>query len=297
MARIKNLHAVLICSAMLSACGTYVPSKDLLSRDSLISEPSDANSGASTEGAIEANLVGNIRCEIQNGLYLASKVKYQNKNNVPYLATSWGTQVTLKLTWDELSGFSPGLSFIHPMSSSQSKSIGVGAAATAHATRVETITFLYENWDLMQSQAADMAKLKGELPDCSVRETGTMIHSDLKIAEFIVDKATLASTGIATDEEAESPPFSTFQEELTFVGSFGGNLTPVWKLTRFTADATANLLSGTRTTTGDVLITLGPLVAGQDGTFLHKLADPAASQHTAAFGGGVTATQVNSQTH
>lgn len=302
MVRIAIPCLAVVSTAMMTACGTYVPSKDLMQADTRILDTSKADFGQSSEGRLEADLVGNIRCEIANGIYLASIMKHDQKYNVPYLSASWGTQITLKLTWDETSGLAPGVSFIHPMASMQSTSIGIGASATAHATRVETVTFLYENSDLLQGvndYLGNPENTAKALPDCSVRETGTMIHSDLKIADFVVDKATVASTGIASTDDPSTPPFSVFQEDLTFVGSFSGNVTPTWKLTRFTSNTTGNLLSGSRTTTGDVLITLGPLAKnmGEPGKFLHSLAEPAASQHTAAYGGGATATQVNSQTH
>jgi hypothetical protein len=301
MVRFRVLYPLITSTVIVSGCGTYVPSKELMHPDSRISNPSSTEFGQSDEGRAEADLVGNIRCEIENGIYLASEVIHDGKHYVPYLGASWGTQITLKLTWDETSGLAPGLSFIRPMSNMHSTSIGVGGSVTAHATRVETVTFLFANSDLLRSANAyrdNPANKAKALPDCSVRETGTMIHSDLKIADFIVDKATLASTGITSTDDPSEPPFSTFQEELTFVGSYSGNLTPTWKLTRFTSNTTGNLLSGSRTTTGDVLITLGPLKPdpSKPGQLLHSLAEPAASQHTAAFGGGATATQVNSQT-
>lgn len=290
---------VIACTA-LSACGMYTPSKNLLRSDRLYSEPTGQEFGQLEEGRAEANIVGNIRCEIANGLYRASLVRHEGKNNIGYLTTTWGTQVTLKLTWDETSGVSPSLSFIHPRANMQSFSIGPGGSVTAHATRVETVTFLFENADLLKGVQAYLDNPENKdrlLPDCASRETGTMIESDLKIGDFIVDKATIASTGIASTNEASQPPFTTFQEELTFVGAFSGTLTPTWKLTRFTADTSGNLLSAGRTTTGDVLITLGSLATDKDGKLLHRLGEPSASQHTAVIIGGAAASQLNSQSH
>ena len=298
MARIKTLCAVIAVSAAASSCGSYVPDKDLFGTDTRISDSHSAIFGQSSEGRAEADLVGNIRCEIQNGVYLTSLVKNENRNNTAYLSSSWGTQVTLKLTWDETSSLAPGISFIQPMSSMQSRSIGLGGSVSSHATRVETVTFLFSNAELLKSEIADIdASHTKDLPNCNRGETGTVIDSNLKIADFLVDKATLATLGIASTDAAGSSPFSTFQEDLTFVASFGGNVTPTWKLTRLTANTSGNLLAGTRTATGDVLITLGPLAKDDHGNLLHKLDEPAASQHTAGIGAGSTATQINSQTH
>lgn len=298
MSRIYIFSAI-VC-LMLCSCGLHVPSKSLLRSDKTFSEPSAQEVGQLEEGRAEANIVGNIRCEIANGLYRASLVRHENKNNVGYLTTLWGTQVTLKLTWDEMSGVAPSLSFIHPRGNMQSVSIGPGGSATAHATRLETVTFLFENADLVKgvNDYLDNPENKERLlPDCTSRETGTMIESDLKIAEFIIDKATIASTGIASTEEASKPPFTTFQEDLTFVGAFSGNLTPTWKLTRFASNTSGSLLSASRTTTGDVLITLGALAKDKDGNLLHSLGEPSASQHTAVITGGAAASQQNSQSH
>src|ERR1700742_1980455 len=136
MARTRVFYPLIASTVIVSACGTYVPSKDLMHSDNRISNPSSEEFGQSDEGRAEADLVGNIRCEIENGIYLASEVRHNRQNNVPYLATSWGTQVTLKLTWDEMSGLAPGLSFIHSLSGMQSRAIGIGGAVPAHATRV-----------------------------------------------------------------------------------------------------------------------------------------------------------------
>jgi hypothetical protein len=279
--RILSIKALgcLLVPLMLCACGTSVPLKDPLRTNDL-----DAQN-FSREGRVEANLVGNIRCEVQNAIYEADKL-----GSMPYLGTTWGTQVTLKLTWDEMSGLTPNVSFIDPMAMMQSFMVNLGASATAHATRLETITFLFENRGLLA-----VAKTKGR-QDCRQRETGIMIESDLRIEEFIYDKATLAASHVATTVDPGSPQFSTFQEDLTFVGTLSGNVTPVWKLTRISANTSGNLASATRTTTGDVLITLGALATDQQGNLLPQLGDAGASQHQAALIGGSVGSQNRSQT-
>lgn len=225
---VKRFAAVgmgLIAFILIGGCGTHVPLTDPLRANSL-----DENN-YSREGRIEQNLVGNIRCEIQNAVYEADKL-----GSMPYLGTTWGTQVTLKLTWDEMSGLAPSVSIINPLAMMQSFAVSLGASATAHATRLETITFLFENRGLLAA-----AKRMGR-QDCSKRETGIMIESDLRIEEFIYDKATVAATAVATTVDRGRPQFSTFQEDLTFVATLSGNVTPVWKLTRVSANTSGNLI-------------------------------------------------------
>lgn len=165
----------------LNGCGAYVPLKDPLHENNI-----DPN-GLSYEGKMEANIVGNIRCEIQNAIFAADGL-----GSVPYLGKTWGTQVTLKLTWDELSGLSPGAAYIVPMAAMQSFALSAGVTATAHSTRVETVTFLFENRQLLAT-----ARQNG-IQDCSKREKGFQVESDLRIGEFVYDKATLADTKVAT---------------------------------------------------------------------------------------------------
>jgi len=297
--RSGSILVLITATLALPACAMYVPSKHLFRADRIFPDPTNQETYQSTEGRAEANIVGNLRCEIQNGIYLASAITHEGKSNAAYLRQSWGTQVTLKLTWDEQSSFSPGLSLIHPKPNSQSRIIGFGGSASAHATRVETVTFLFENSALYNDEVKWLQNRLdnpgGSLNDCSRRETGTMINSDLRISDFIVDKATIASVGIATTDQPNNAPFSTFQEDITFVGAFSANFTPTWKLTRFAANSTGNLIAGTRTVTGEVIITLGPLATDEKGRYLHKLGELPSAQHIAAFGSSAIASQVISQ--
>lgn len=267
----------------LSGCGTYVPRKSLY-------QSNVRDEKGSYEGKMEINLVANIRCEVENAIHDVEQL-----GGMPYLSTTWGTQITLNLAWDEMSAVAPGLSFLSPLRAMQSFELGLGGSATAHATRRESITFLWENRQLLKEHVLYRTTNQGRSPDCARQEKGVMIDSDLRIGEFIYDKATLAKSQIGTTVGSNWPQFSTFQETLTFVGSFGGQITPTWKLTRLTADTSGDLFSATRTTTGEILITLGPLATDNDGNLLPKLGDLSFAQHIAGLTGGSVASQVRSQ--
>jgi hypothetical protein len=278
--------ALLSVPILLSGCGLYVPEKSLFSSDAVEVTPGQP-APLSPEGKLESNIIANIRCEIRNGVYDALQL-----GTVPWLL-DWGATVTLKLTWDEMSGLAPGVSFITPLQNSNSFSLGLGASATAHGTRLETITFTYSNAELIHEQILRLKK--GYSTSCSMLEDGTMIQSDLKIDQFIYDKASITVAGEATSKDILSPPYSVFQEDITFVASFGGNITPTWKFTRISANTSGNFLNATRTHTSDVLITLGPLAKTPSGKSQRQLASPAREQHNAAFGGGSTASSIQSQ--
>jgi hypothetical protein len=289
MVHIGRVCAIGALCAAIAACGTLTPQKEVLHPDTYATVQPDPQDKAtyltSREGILEEHLVANIRCELKNGLSDAMKVQ-----GAGYLQ-DWGTQITLKLTWDEMSNVSPGISFIQPLASTQSRSLGLGGTASSHSTRLETITFLLKNSALLEDR-----KLDGENEHCNALTPNYPVASDLKIADFIVDKTTLAGTGVtSTDNEIKSqdpqikakglvhkaarPTYTTFQEELTFVAVLSGNLTPTWKLTRFTANSSGNTLSGTRTTTGDILITLGAVNCDANGVC--QLQSGPATQHNA----------------
>ena len=126
---------------------------------------------------------------------------------------------------------------------------------------------------------------------------GTAITSNLEIDQFIFDKATIAATGEATSHtDLKEPIYSAFQEEITFVATYGVSITPTWKLTRLTANSSGTFLSASRSHTSNLIITLGPVdKAASKKKGPTKLSSDAASQHTAALIGGQTASAIISQ--
>jgi len=180
-----------------------VPEKNALAPDTL--DQYKLSSG----GKYEDRIVSHIFCEIAVGLKMAyEQVRAPDQMQLRWLH-DWGTAVTLAITVEDQSGVNPGLSLMTPLqnrvftfptggnvTSSQSFSLGIGGSATAAATRSETIQFTYTNAGLLK--AAD--SFISEQPDgyaCKARQDGLMIESDLKIWEFIYDKAIIAATGNA----------------------------------------------------------------------------------------------------
>jgi hypothetical protein len=271
-----------VVTVLLAGCGLYVPQKDLLHANVI-----DEN-GRSRQGKVESNIIANIRCEVTKGLYEALAT-----GNVPWLA-GWGATISLNLTWDEQSNLAPGLTYSNPIGGTKVFSLGGGLSATAHATRLEAITFTLENKTLLQEALLTRRLRPGGL-DCSSLEDGTTIHSDLKIDEFIYDKATIAGGHEATTNLIDHPQFSTFQETLTFVVSLGGSIHPSWKLTRFSVNPDGKFLGATRMKTSLIIITLGPLAKPATAAGPAELRVQARVQHDAALIGASTAAALVSQ--
>lgn len=266
----------------LTGCGLYVPQKDPLVQNDI-----DPRNGMSRQGKIESNIIANIRCEVTRGLYRAVST-----GNVPWL-TGWGTSISLNLTWEESSNVNPGVLYTTPIGGSDLFSAGGGVSGSAHSTRNEAITFTLENRTLLQEAMLTSHAQQGL--DCSALEDGVTVSSDLKIDEFIYDKASIAGGREARTRPIQYPQFSTFQETLTFVVSVGGDITPSWKFIRLSVNPSGQFLAGSRSKTSQVIVTLGPLAkpAGPAGSA--QLALQAAVQHDAAIAGNATAAAIRSQ--
>jgi hypothetical protein len=281
---VRILHATIvlsgICLPLLSGCGIYAPRKDLFHDNAF-----EAN-GGTRQGNVESNIIANIRCEVIKGLFEAEATQ-----KVPWLG-GWGTSVALNLTWDEQSNLSPGLTYSTPLNVGEMFTTGVGASASAHATRQENITFTWDNKTLLEEGQLNYRK-----PglDCSDLASGVTVNSDLRIDEFILDKATIAGNGNASNLGIKYPEFSVFQETLTFILSFSANGTPTWKLTRFTVP-NGTLIGAGRSTTSVIIVTLAKLAKPATPAGPAELIDQARIQQEAATIGAATATSIVSQT-
>jgi hypothetical protein len=319
--RVLSAALFLLGAISLSGCGLYMPDKNPLLPDTL-----DSNK-ISSGGAYEDLIVRHIRCETAAGLKAAyDNLRTQDSKKLEWLK-KWGTAITLAITAEDQSGLSPGLSLTTPfenkiftfktggnVTSPQSFVFGIGGSATASATRTETIQFTYLNKDLLYAADIFVPKQPDGIP-CQTYQRGLMIEGDLKIWEFIYDKAVIAANGNAapyakpTEEkdvptgqcncngkpatqkkqvpidgskvaqQPDWPLFNTFTENITFTATFGGNVTPTWKLARVSANSSANLLSATRTNTNQLTITLGPVETLPDAETPAQLKQAAQTQH------------------
>jgi hypothetical protein len=165
------------------------------------------------EHLLENTLVNNIKCEITLGyLNAVQKIGPGPLHNDISWFDGWGATATLKLTVDEKSSLSPGLSVTKPfenvittfptggnVTSPQSFSFGLGLSGSADATRIETISFTYSFKDLLREYRAH------PFSSCKEHEKGIMIQSDLKIGQFIYDKLFIASVPGTIEPNAPIP--------------------------------------------------------------------------------------------
>lgn len=254
-----------VIGGLLSACGVYTPDKDPFRSDAI-----DPNTHWTSQGRFEDLLVNHIVCEIGKGLDDVDR-----NLHLPWIK-EWGTTVTQTVTVEDQTGVSPGISAISPLQNGllvfpaanggnvvlpQSFSFNVGGTASANGLRTETIQYTFRNRDIIRLHQ----------PDC-IAGKKVMIDGDLKIREFIYDKAFVASGHVIqiSDSNPIGSAYNIFTEEITFIASYGASATPTWHLARISANASSNLIVAQRTNTNDLVITLGPIKCPLARTDLEK---------------------------
>jgi len=257
MSKSQSLFLFAVASGTLGGCGLTVP------------EMQEFYQATAEEKFDENVLVSQIKCEIHKGVQDTLDA-FQFSGTGPYTGNSidwlknWAAKVTLKITVDEKSALAPGVTLNKPLHNAvshfnsggnvttpQSFSTSIGLQVSADATRIETIGFTYVFANL----------LKEPLPEGNKCDhvSKILIMSDLKIGDFIINKATIANVPGTILGEKSSGPFTAFSDQITFVVIYGGNVTPIWKLVNITGSSNSPFFNATRSRTHDVTITLGPL--------------------------------------
>jgi len=283
----SKIRFALLGTSLLTAlggCGLTVPEKQLLSDDAPV-----GHAEQSRQGEYENALIGHINCEIRRGMWRVKKARFGSE--VPWLyGPNWGTAVNLQIQIDEMGRLSPGVSLTHPFRNAFAVaegttslpltpddllkpsiaaiprffSLGLGASASAHSSRQETVQYTLAN-ALLLAEAEDWFGRYPEAESCRMTRggLGIMIESDLKIDDFIYDKASIASYGNVMHTPRRWAPFNTFQETIAFVATFNGSATPSWKFARATVNPDGQTAFAERSNTNTLIITLGPLDASK----------------------------------
>jgi hypothetical protein len=277
----RNLSALFIV-LYLGGCGLSVP------------QMADIYQNPRDEKQFENIIVQNVKCELHRGVQ--NTFDYFGADPGIAWLRGWGATVNLKLTVDEKSTLTPGLSLNRvfanavtffpaggDVTTAQGSGVGLGVQASADATRTETIAVTYAFQDLLA---------EGRIDGPCDHEDGVLIQSDLKIAEFIFNKAFIATVPGSTG----NTPYSVFNEEITFVVSYGASATPTWQFLKVTIDTSSPLFNATRTKTHDLTITLGPASPATQARPA-QIARQAQDVHLAALIGQSVATAIQTQTH
>lgn len=224
---------------------------------------------------------------------------------------NWAAQITMSLEVDEVSSVNPGVSLNQVMHNAikafgpqntvttpQSFSLGFGATLSSTATRIDkfnpyySIEWLSKPWtsDSVCYPQNDPFVRLGLTPASSspfILESNLGIKDWLLGAMFVTDQLPshgappaggLPSGSPGPSGGGSTPKPDTVTYEIKFIIVSSGNVTPTWKLVRWSANTGMTPLFGMgRTRTHDLIITIGPATP-----------DTAAAHNVAATGSAVS---------
>jgi hypothetical protein len=184
------------------------------------------------------------------------------------LPPGWAVQVTLDLQVDETGALNPGVTFNHVLENSinvfrpgntvtvaQSSSVGLGATLSSQGTREDKFGN-YWNLDRLKKFNG------GTCPKTPQHGSSPLLESELGINQWLTDHL-VANQLLPSSSLSDSSDPAFKQDILSYHVKFivisSGNVTPTWKLVRFsTGNGSLPLASINRTRTHDLLITFGP---------------------------------------
>jgi hypothetical protein len=161
----------------------------------------------------------------------------------------------------------------------QSYAFGLGGTLSSTATRIDTITAIYDLSEFSQAVPSDRTCI----PDAYINGN-LFIQSDLKLKQWISQAVLPLYTSTIPsfpEKQVASVKNGFLSHEVKFEIVSSGNATPMWKLVRVSAN-TGNLplFGANRDRTQDLLITMGP--AQLDGSGKPILTPPAQNQALAS---------------
>jgi hypothetical protein len=264
----KRISFVICVCALLSGCGAVVPNMQ------------EFYEGKEDQKDNEVRIIGQIQCELREGVRKAIR-ELRSDGSRPYNVDwlwGWGAKVNLDITADEKGSINPGASFKH-FYGADKFTLGAGGNFSSNATRDEIVEFTYAFSELLAQPERQCTHVDNIL-----------IKSDLKIGEFILNKAFLATVpGVART------PYSVFNEKITFVVVFGGSVTPTWEFVDVTAGTSDLFISASRTKTHALTITLAPVLQPKTPASRVRLIPEGEAVHNAAIFGQATANAIRAQ--
>jgi hypothetical protein len=270
-----RLFVGLITCCTLVGCGATVPE---------IAEVWDGQDGTRQ---LEFEIKKRIFCDLSEAVrYVNDAYSVDTRQSakdkvrrVQFIPNEWGAQVSLSFQVDESTALNPGIAqnTVYPnaitnfpgqgsVTTPQSFSLGLGGTASSTATRIDKFNPYYSIAFLMTEPTResvcypdkDPFVQRGQRPASS---SIFVVSSDLRIKEWL-DGAMWVNRLIPSSIDA---PLSgtvkpdTVSLEIKFVVVSSGNVTPTWKLVRFSANTgNSPMFAANRTRTHDLIITIGP---------------------------------------
>jgi hypothetical protein len=240
-----------------SACGTYLP--DIVPSN----EPH-------ATGILINRILNHAKCELRDAVITAHNRDLENAARYGERRLTWldnaTAKITIKLIAEEKGTLNPGVTLKKLLPSvvttfdnktsvttPQSASLGLGGLLQADATRTENIDYTY----VVKINFLGNQTKRPVAPRPCKEPGGIFLDADLKIQDWL-DAATLPYFISAADpREVDKTPPDVLTHEANFVAMVSGNVTPSWTLVNVSANTANNLAAAGRTTTGDIIVSLG----------------------------------------
>lgn len=258
----KAIRAIFLAciGSLISGCGLKTPE---------ITLDSDPNAAS----FLVNKIINHVRCELKYGIRYAvwydTRIALEQaprKRRIAWIDT-WGAKLALKLVVKEKSSINPGVSAINPLrdsvkpvltgllKSGQSYTTGFGGSVSSQATRTINLEFFFDFASDFLGRDFDRSKP----PEKCTPEGPFLVEGDLKIAEFI-DMATFPYQ-LDSNVSAKIPQATS--QEVEFVVTIDANITPTLKLARVaTSGGSAGFFDVNRSTTNDIIVSIGPSFGG-----------------------------------
>ncbi|NSZ09775.1 hypothetical protein G6M14_25730 [Agrobacterium tumefaciens] len=250
----RNLACVsLVC--VLAGCGATLPVMDYRH-----------SSDEAFAGFVRA-IAAHVKCEMRRAVALEYAPNDPNRE----VLYDWAAKIALTIRAFDKGNLNPNVSLIN---STQILKAAIGAQVETNGTREMTMTYYLPFKELLPSR--DAIDEKGKTLDCSKMNIEIEpIAGNLGI-ESTLQAALQAWDGFGTlSDRIEGGPFETVTHKVSFQVTGGASTTPTWTFTDVTVNPSPTFLSGTRTRTDELLITMGPT---QLGARKERIPSPALNQ-------------------
>jgi hypothetical protein len=245
-----------LTSSLLSGCGTYVP------------QVQEFWEGVDITGDMELRIKQNIFCETVRALRYVRQHIRSNVNGVnqPSIPDSFGVQMQVNLTVDEVGALNPSVGYNEVLpnvlrdgvSVPQSFALNGSGTLSSDATRTDTWYSYYNVGKLTRPGANAFCDEPQDLHGSS-----PLLKADLEIQDYLMVAVpgadVFSSSAPAAGGVGKSAKLDVYSYEIKFVVVSNGSINPVWKLVNVsTGNGTLPLVNAGRTRTHDLILTFGP---------------------------------------
>jgi hypothetical protein len=243
-------------------------------------------------GQIELQIKTRVFCELEHAVQYVNKhypvSRGSSPNNLrPFarypIPPDWTAQMSLSLQVDETSSISPGVTLTtilpnavqvfgpgNTVTTGQTRGIGFGGTLSSMATRIDKFNPMYAISYLMIPEGKNSI-CQQENPFAQfgwAKSSPFILESDLGIRKWL--EGAVMTDVLLASQPGPAPKSASggggggglktdaYSYEIKFVIISNGNVTPIWKLARFSANTAGTFFSTGRTRTHDLIITIGP---------------------------------------